>query len=153
MFWPCNVLYSWRVLFLKVSPENEGWILSRLWSVHFVGSIVLGDGDLHELRDVEGEGEDGDGHDVNLSIIPFLVSFHIYAIIPTAVECSSSSNWSHGTGEDGRRQYIWNATFKVTPLEHTSSCQVQKLDKTGFSDEGRQEIIQMLNVANYSFVK
>ena len=52
-------------MFFKVLPENECWILSCLRSIHFVGSIVLGDSDLHELGDVEGKGEGGDWDDVN----------------------------------------------------------------------------------------
>ena len=49
----------------QISPENEGWVLSGLRSIHFVGSIVLGHCHLHELGHVEGEGEGGDGDDVD----------------------------------------------------------------------------------------
>ena len=52
-------------LVLEGSPENEGWVLSCLRSVHFVGSIVLGHRHLHELGHVEGEGEGGDWYDVD----------------------------------------------------------------------------------------
>ena len=53
------------ILAFQISPENEGWVLSGLRSVHFVGSIVLGDRHLHELGHVEGKGEGGDRHDVD----------------------------------------------------------------------------------------
>ena len=46
-------------------PENEGWILSCLGSVNLVCSIVLSHCHLHELGDVEGEGEGGDWDDVD----------------------------------------------------------------------------------------
>ena len=52
-------------LVLEGSPENEGWVLPCLRSIHFVGSIVLGHCDLHELGHVEGEGQGGDGDDVD----------------------------------------------------------------------------------------
>ena len=51
---------SWNAL-----PENESWILSCLGSVNLVCSIVLSHCHLHELGDVEGEGEGGDWDDVD----------------------------------------------------------------------------------------
>ena len=46
-------------------PEYEVWIPPCLAWVHFIGAIVLGQGHLHELGCVEGEGEDSHRHDVD----------------------------------------------------------------------------------------
>ena len=42
-----------ELLLLKVSPEDEGWVLPGLGGVHLVGPVVLRDRDLHELEHVE----------------------------------------------------------------------------------------------------
>ena len=47
------------------SPEYESRVPPRLAGVDLIGAVVLCEGDLHELGDVEGEREDGDGHDVD----------------------------------------------------------------------------------------
>ena len=41
------------LLLLKVSPEDEGWVLPGLGGVHLVGPVVLRDRDLHELEHKE----------------------------------------------------------------------------------------------------
>ena len=46
-------------------PKYEVWIPPCLAGVHLVSSIVLGQGHFHELGSVEGEGEYGDGDDVD----------------------------------------------------------------------------------------
>ena len=46
-------------------PEDEVGVTPGCARVHLIGSVILCQGDLHELRRVEGEGEDGDGDDVD----------------------------------------------------------------------------------------
>ena len=46
-------------------PEYKVGVTSSLTGVDFIGSIVLGQGDLHELGGVQGEGEDCHGHNVD----------------------------------------------------------------------------------------
>ena len=46
-------------------PEYEVRIPPGLAWIHLIGAIVLGQGHLHELGRVEGEGEHGDRHDVD----------------------------------------------------------------------------------------
>ena len=41
------------LLLLKVSPEDEGWVLPGLGGVDLVGPVVLRDRDLHELEHKE----------------------------------------------------------------------------------------------------
>ena len=48
-----------------LSPEYEVWISPRLARINLIGSVVLGQGHLHELGSVEGEGEDRHGDDVD----------------------------------------------------------------------------------------
>ena len=40
-------------MLLKVSPEDEGWVLPGLGGVDLVGPVVLRDRDLHELEHKE----------------------------------------------------------------------------------------------------
>ena len=46
-------------------PEDEGWVTSCLAWINLVSSILLRDRHLHELGDVEGEGQHRDGDDVD----------------------------------------------------------------------------------------
>ena len=46
-------------------PEDEVGVTPGCARVHFIGPIILCQGDLHELGRVESEGEDGDGDDVD----------------------------------------------------------------------------------------
>ena len=46
-------------------PEYKVWVTPSLTGVNLVGSIVLGQGDLHELGGVQGKGEDCHRHDVD----------------------------------------------------------------------------------------
>ena len=111
-------------MFLKVLPENESWILPGLRSIHLVGSIVLGHGDLHELGHVEGEGEDGDGDDVDQE--------------PSRVRHRQADRTvlvGPAHGDVSKTFQVWVRSSR--PLEHTFSYQVSKLDKRGYSDEGR----------------
>ena len=48
-----------------VVPEYKVGVTSSLTGVDLVGSIVLGQGDLHELGGVQGKGEDCHRHDVD----------------------------------------------------------------------------------------
>ena len=46
-------------------PEDEGGVPAGLAGVHLVGAVVLGEGHLHELGHVQGEGQHGDRHHVH----------------------------------------------------------------------------------------
>ena len=46
-------------------PEYEGWVFSGLTRINLIGSIVFSNYHLHELGDVEDEGQDSDRHDVD----------------------------------------------------------------------------------------
>ena len=46
-------------------PEDEVRVTPCCARVHLIGPIILCQGDLHELRRVEREGEDSDGDDVD----------------------------------------------------------------------------------------
>ena len=49
----------------KGVPEYKGWVSSGVTWVNLIGTIILIGGHLHELGDVEEEGQDGDGYDVD----------------------------------------------------------------------------------------
>ena len=85
---------------------------------------MLGHRHLHELGHVEGEGEDGDGDDVDQE--------------PSRVRHRQADRTvlvGPAHGDVSKTFQVWVRSSR--PLEHTFSYQVSKLDKRGYSDEGR----------------
>ena len=85
---------------------------------------MFGHGDLHELGYVEGEGEDGDWDDVNQE-----------ASRVRHRQADRSILVGPADGDVSKTFQVWVRSSR--PLEHTFSYQVSKLDKRGYSDEGR----------------
>ena len=46
-------------------PEYKGWVTSGFTWINFIGTIMLRGGDLHELGDVEYEGQHSGRYDVD----------------------------------------------------------------------------------------